>query len=118
DAAVTSLGDARLRIDNLDAGHERVRRAAAQIRADVPALKSLTFGAPDKVEPPDDMPLYERTPGDHLSIHVEGETAYVSSDDGGRYFGGSVLPNGYAVRRITSRAIEVDRDGQISWLRF
>jgi type III secretion protein D len=118
DAAITSLGHARFRIDNLDASHERVRRAAAQTRADVPALKSLTFASPDTSEPPDEAPLYESAPDDRLSIHVEGETAYLSSGDGGRYFVGSVLPNGYTVRRITSRAIEVDREGQISWLRF
>jgi hypothetical protein len=118
DAEITQLGAGRMRIENLDASHERVRRAMARIRADVPALGALTFASPADAEPPAEPPLYESGPEGRMSIHVEGGTAYLSSGDGGRYFAGSVLPSGYAVRRITSSAVQVDRDGQIGWFRF
>jgi type III secretion system (T3SS) inner membrane Yop/YscD-like protein len=115
DAQITGLGDARLRIENLDPNHARVQEAAAKVRADVPALQSLAFGSPDRVKPPPEPPRYDSGREEGMSIHVEGETAYLSSAGGARYFVGSVLPGGYEVRRITSSAIEVDREGQISW---
>jgi type III secretion protein D len=118
DVEITGLGHARVRIDNLDPNHRRVKEAASQVRADVPALESLAFASPDSASPPSEPPRYEDGPEGGMSIHVDGETAYLSSADGARYFVGSVLPGGYEVRRITSGAIEVDREGQISWFRF
>jgi hypothetical protein len=114
----TRLGSKRVRIENLDARHPRVRHAAEQTRADIPQLRELTFASPDNVEPPAEPPFYENEPAGHLTINVAGDTAYLSAPNGARYFTGSVLPSGDTVRRITSRAIQVDRDGQISWFRF
>lgn len=118
DAEVTTLQGNGIRIENLDGQNQRVRRAADQVRADIPQLKSLTFASPDTTEPPAEPPFYENEPAGHLSVSVDGETAYLIAANGGRYFTGSVLPGGYTIRRITSRAVQVDRDGQISWLRF
>jgi hypothetical protein len=118
DAMATHLGGRRVRIENLDGHHERVQRAVAQVRADIPQLESLTFAAPESAEPPSDPPFYEGEAAGRLSITVAGNMGYLVASDGGRYFTGSVLPSGYTVRRITSRAIQVERDGQLSWFRF
>jgi Inner membrane component of T3SS, cytoplasmic domain len=113
-----TVGPKSVRIENLDASNERVRRAAEQVRADIPQLKALSFASPDDADPPSDPPFYENAPAGHLTISVNEDTAYLSAHDGGRYFAGSVLPSGYTVRRITNRAVQVERDGQISWFRF
>jgi predicted component of type VI protein secretion system len=114
----TRLGGKRVRIENLDAKNPRVRRATEQARADIPQLSELTFASPDSAAPPAEPPFYEDEPAGHLRINVSGDTVYLSAPNGVRYFAGSVLPSGYTVRRITDRAIQVDRDGQISWLRL
>jgi type III secretion protein D len=114
----TRLGSKRVRIENLDAKNPRVRRATEQARADIPQLSEIAFASLDSATPPAEPPFYEDEPAGHLTINVAGETAYLSAPNGARYFIGSVLPSGYAVRRITPRAIQVDRDGQISWLRL
>jgi len=112
----TRLGPKRVRIDNLDAKNPRVRRATEQARADIPQLSEIVFASPDSTAPPAQPPFYEDEPAGHLTINVSGETAYLAAPNGVRYFAGSVLPSGYTVRRITASAIQVDRDGQISWL--
>jgi hypothetical protein len=115
---VTRLGPKRVRIENLDGANPRARRAADQVLADVPQVESLTFASLDATEPPADPPFYENAPAGHLSISIDGQAAYLVARDGGRYFAGSVLPSGYTVLRITSRAVQVERDGQISLFRF
>jgi hypothetical protein len=114
----TRVGPQRIRIENLDAKNPRVRRATERAKADIPQLADLTFASPDAAVPPAEPPFYEDEPAGHLTINVAGDTAYLSAPNGGRYFVGSVLPSGYTVRRITPRAIQVDREGQISWLRL
>jgi hypothetical protein len=106
-----------VRIENLEASHERVRRATTQARADIPQLKSLTFASPDAAEPPAEAPLYDDSPTDRMSLHIDDATAYIALRDG-RYFVGSTLPNGDTIRRIHSGAVLVERDGQVSWFRF
>ena len=118
DAEITRIEAKRLRIENLDSRNQRVRRAADQARADIPQLTALTFVSPDSDEPPAEPPFYENEPAGHLTVRVDGETAYLAAPNGARYFKGSVLPGGYIIRRITSRGVQVDRDGQISWFRF
>jgi Inner membrane component of T3SS, cytoplasmic domain len=118
DAKVTSLGNGRVRIENLDENHGRVQQAAAQVRSDVPQLASLSFARLSDAKPPEQAPLYAYNSVDRMSVRVDGTTAFLASTDGGRYFVGSVLPSGYIVRHITPEAVQVDRDGQIAWFRF
>lgn len=117
EASVAYAGDRRVRVDNLDESNQRVRRAATQLRGDIPQLAELSFAAPGS-EPPDHVPPYERGSGDRISAHVDGETAYLATTSGARYFIGSTLPGGDTVRRIMPHAIQVDREGQISWFGF
>jgi type III secretion protein D len=118
DAQITYLGAARVRIDNLDEDHERVRHVATLTRTDVPQLAALSFAATGSLTPPTQPPHYRNAPGVTLSAHVDADIAYLAASDGGRYFVGSVLPSGHRVRRITSGAVQVDRNGQIAWFRF
>jgi hypothetical protein len=107
-----------VRIENLDGNHGRVQQAAAQVRADVPQLASLSFAGLDDGPPPEQAPLYSYGAAEPMSVRIEGETAFLASSDGGRYFVGSMLPSGYIVRHISHQAVQVDREGQIAWFRF
>jgi hypothetical protein len=120
DADLSYLGEGRVQVENLDADNERVRRAAERVRADVPQLASLTFARPTDSKPPGQAPLFAsaNASADRMTVIIKGTTSYLASDDGARYFAGSVLPGGLLVRRITDEAVQLDRDGQISWYRF
>lgn len=118
DATVTYVGEQRVRVENLDENHPRVRQAAAQVRSDVPQLHALSFANASAAAPPDHPPAYESGTADRISARVDGDTAYLSTTGGARYFVGSVLPGGQTVRRITRNAVQIDREGQISWFGF
>jgi len=118
DANVTSVEDARVHIDNLDETHERVRRAAEQVRADVPQIEALIFASPNEATPPADPPSYGNSAGDRIVPRIDGKTAYLVAGAGTRYFTGSKLPSGHTIRRITREAVQLERDGQIGWFRF
>lgn len=118
DANVTYEGEQRVRVENLDENHARVRQAAAQVRSDVPQLHGLSFANASAAAPPDHPPVYESGTPDRISARVDGDTAYLATTGGARYFVGSVLPGGQTVRRITANAVQIDREGQISWFGF
>jgi len=117
EAEVSYLGSRRVRIENLDENNERVRDAAAHVRADVTELESLSF-APLRNAPPGKPELYGDGPGAQMRAIVDDDTAYLATADGSRYFVGSVLPTGDTVRRITETGVQVDKDGRITWLKF
>jgi hypothetical protein len=118
DVQISYVGKGEVRVDNLDADHERVRRAVERVKADVPQLKSLSFAPFGDTKPPEHAPRFASTGVDHMAVNVNGSTGYLVADGGARYFVGSILPGGLTVRRITKEAVQVDRDGQISWYRF
>jgi hypothetical protein len=118
DVQISRVGQGELRVENLDGSHERVRRAVERVKADVPQLKSLSFAPPGNTNPPEHAPLFTSAGADPMTVNVSGSTGYLVSNDGARYFVGSILPGGLTVRRITNEAVQVDRDGQISWYRF
>jgi Inner membrane component of T3SS, cytoplasmic domain len=118
DAHVVHAGEGRVQIDNLDEAHERVRHAAEQARTDVPQLKELIFTSPDDAPPPEDPPRYGDDSGERIVTRIDGATAYLVAGAGTRYFTGSKLPSGHAIRRITARAVLLEREGQLEWFRF
>jgi hypothetical protein len=118
EANVTYLGQRRVRVENLDEHNERVRLAAARTRSDVPQLTELSFAAPGAAVPPEHAPAFQGRSAERLSVRIDGETAYLATTSGARYFEGSVLPSGHTVRRITPNAVQVERDGRIEWFSF
>lgn len=115
DAVLSYSGERRVRVENLDENHQRVRQAAARVRSDVSQLQGLAFAPAGATPAPDHPPAYDGGTAEHVSARVDGETAYLATSGGARYFVGSVLPGGETVRRITASAVQIDRDGQISW---
>jgi hypothetical protein len=117
EANVAYLGNARVRIDNLDPGHERVRKAAARARTDVAELRELEFSV-SASGPPADLPTYPARFAEPLIVHAEEDVAYLSAGSSTRYFIGSQLPDGARIERITTSAVLVDRNGQRAWFAF
>ncbi len=118
-AKVEYAGGGRVEVKNLDGDNPKIKQVAAFVHQDVPDLTALSFARsspPPAAENADSRFVID--PGRRLSAIVDGDTAYVASQDGGRYFVGSLLPGGYTIREITVDGVQVDRDGEISWLRF
>ena len=118
EVSATYLDKGRVRIDNLDENNARVQRAADEVRSDVAQLAALVLVSPTEAQPPARVPSYEAGRGERPSVQIDADTAYLSTISGSRYFVGSVLPSGHTVLRITRDAVQVERDGQISWFRF
>jgi type III secretion protein D len=118
EANVTYLGQRRVQVANLDERNERVRLAAARARSDVSQLAELSFSDSGAAVPPEHAPPYPARSTERLSVRIDGETAYLATTGGARYFEGSVLASGHTVRRITPNAVQVERDGRIEWFSF
>jgi type III secretion protein D len=114
-ARVTHLGGGRLQVSNADPADAAVQRAADDLRRDLPALAELRFAPYEKPKAPR-PPVTD--PGQRLAAIVHGPTSYVATADGQRYGIGAVLPDGHAVRAITEQGVQVERDGQSTWLNF
>ena len=104
----TSASRTSTRITSVCARLQRECAATSQ-------LQGLAFAAADATPPPDHLPAYDGGTADQVNARVDGETAYLATSAGARYFVGSVLPGGETVRRITPNAVQIDRDGQVSW---
>ncbi len=118
-AQVEYLGQASARVSNLDGANPAVARVAEHARHDVVGLRELTvLPAMLDVEEPPPLSMADIGGSTRLSRIVDGETAYLASTDGGRYFVGSVLPSGHRVRQITKQAVQLDSDGRLDWVRF
>jgi type III secretion protein D len=118
DAAVKYLGKGRVRVDNLDENYVRVQRAIDEIRSDVTQVAELVFASPADAQPPARAPMYDAGRGERMFVRIDADTAYLATAGGSRYFVGSVLPTGHTVLRIVRDAVQVEREGQISWFRF
>lgn len=116
-AELTYVADGAVRVTNLDGENPKIRQVAAHARSDVSVLRGLTF-APvvDANRSGKRLAVYSTDPDKRLTTIVDGNTAYVATTDGGRYFVGSVLPGGLVLRDISADGIQVDDNGEIHWL--
>ena len=104
-------------VTNLDGSNARIRAVAGRAREDVPLLAALEFELTKPAGDDDDrLAFHLSDPDKRLTTIVDGETAYVATTDGARYFVGSILPGGIELRAITEDGIEVDDDGEIHWI--
>jgi len=115
-AELTYAGHGGVQVTNLDGENPRIAQIAAHARDDVPVLHALTF-APvvDKDRSGRRLAAFSTDPDKRLTTIVDGDTAYVATSDGGRYFVGSVLPGGLVLRDISADGIQVDDNGEIHW---
>lgn len=106
-------------VQNLDPDDPAVGRVASFVRSDVPLLRNLGFKTVARPGDPNaGKTVYLPGPGKRLTTVVDGDVAYIATEDGARYFEGSLLPGGHRVHRISAAGIEVEDDDGVSILSF
>jgi len=96
---------------------ERVRRAEAIVRRDVPGIAGLEIRfTPAPKAPAVKAPLVPDDPGKRVVSVAYGPNGHVVTADGARYFVGAVLPTGHRIMRIAEGEVELMRDGQTTRL--
>ena len=98
-----------------DAG--AVDRAAATARRDVVGLRELVVSNEPSAPPPQNTPVAD-DPGKRVAAIVPGDSPYVVTADGTRYFIGALLPTGHRVEAIEAHRVVLSRDGRQSQLDF
>lgn len=116
-AELTYVGDGSVEVTNLDGENTKIQQVAVRARDDIAILTALTFAPVNNTDRSGrGLAIYSTDPNKRLTTIIDGDTAYVATTDGGRYFVGSVLPGGLVLRDISAEGIQVDDNGEIHWL--
>ncbi len=112
-------GDAagRVTVHTQEGDAARLERAAATARRDVAGLVNLTLQNKPPAPPPENVPVVD-DPGKRIASIVPGESPYVVTADGTRYFVGALLPTGHRIEAIEAHAVQLVKDGQRHELHF
>lgn len=95
----------------------RLMMATATAKRDVPGLTTLKVeNEPPRIPPP--VTPVSQDPGKRISSIVPGESPYVVTADGTRYFVGALLPTGHRLSAINDQQVLLSKDGQVSTLSF
>ena len=117
-AELAYRGNGIVEVLNLDASNPQVQEVAARVRTDVPAIAELEFAEVADSGRRADALAYSIDPDKRLTTIIDGDIAYVATEDGGRYFVGGILPGGFVLKRINEDGIQVDDNGEIRWLQL
>lgn len=100
-----------------EADADALARAAATARRDVAGLRELTVSNDPATPAPQNTPVAD-DPGKRVAAIVPGDSPYVVTADGTRYFIGALLPTGHRVESIEAHRVVLTRDGRQSQLDF
>jgi type III secretion protein D len=92
-------------------------RAGQTARRDVAGLRELVVRNEPPAPAPQDRPVAD-DPGKRVAAIVPGDSPYVATADGTRYFIGALLPTGHRVEAIEPHRVVLSRDGRESELDF
>jgi type III secretion protein D len=96
---------------------DRQAELTAQIRADMPAIKNISFQIdPTRGEP--DLQYFFASEKYGLASFVDGDPSYIATADGTKWFKGAVVPTGHTILNIGNGAVRFEREGQIEELRI
>jgi type III secretion protein D len=113
-----SLNDVGMvRVRTREGDLEKLQKVTATARRDVPGLSVLTV---DNVQPPviPTVTPVPNDPGKRVASVVPGESPYVVTADGTRYFIGALLPSGHRLASISDQQVLLSKDGVVSPLVF
>lgn len=94
-----------------------LQHAQAVARRDVPGLSDLQVANSPPATAPAPVNMVD-DPGKRVASIVPGETPYVVTADGTRYFTGAMLPSGHRLASIGEQEVLLDKDGVVSALKF
>ena len=100
-----------------EADADALARAAATARRDVAGLRELAVSNDPATPAPQNTPVAD-DPGKRVAAIVPGDSPYVVTADGTRYFIGALLPTGHRVEAIEAHRVVLTRDGRQSQLDF
>ncbi len=110
-------GAGQVTVRTQEADLPKLNRAMATARRDIPGLVGLVLQNRPPAPPPDDTPVTD-DPGKRVAAIVPGDSAYVATADGTRYFVGALLPTGHRIEAIEPHRVLLAKDGQRSELGF
>ena len=100
-----------------EADSDALARAAATARRDVAGLRELAVSNEPAAPAPQNTPVADDA-GKRVAAIVPGDSPYVVTADGTRYFIGALLPTGHRVEAIEAHRVVLTRDGRQSQLDF
>jgi type III secretion protein D len=116
-AQVDSAGGGRFVAAAAEPDGPRLARAEEVVRRDVRGLQALTVRSTVAAPPPPAPPVPD-DPGKRIASIVPGDTAYIVTADGSRYFLGATLPSGHRITDVAAQRLTLERDGRQSTLNF
>ena len=122
DADVVATGAAAVEVRTSVADARQLRVLEKAVRADVPQVSSVKLiNVPPKpdddssIAPPSKLPI---DPGKRVAMVVSTDPSYLLTEDGSRYFVGSLLPSGQRISSIDNGRVLLEQDGQTTELEF
>jgi type III secretion protein D len=114
--ALADVGNVQVKTHERDVG--RLQTVAAAAKRDVPGLSVLKVDNQEPAALPQVSGPVAHDPGKRVASVVPGETPYVVTVDGTRYFIGAMLPSGHRLASITDQQVLLSKDGMVSPLSF
>ncbi len=112
-AQAVPMGPGRVAVHTQRADDERLEGIVARARQDVPGLLSIELHNTPPAVPAAPSPVAETPdPGKRIASIVPGESAYVVTADGTRYFQGAVLPSGERIAEIRPGDVRLVREAE------
>lgn len=110
-AEVEIASDGRVSVHTALADVSKLDAIEQRVQQDVTGLTQL-----DRINTPPEViaekPQANAIPGKRIVLVVASEPAYILTEDGSRYFPGSVLPNGYRVEAIQNQKVDLVRNDE------
>jgi type III secretion protein D len=110
-------GGGQVTVQAHEADAAALARAGQTARRDVAGLRELVVRNEPPAPAPQDRPVAD-DPGKRVAAIVPGDSPYVATADGTRYFIGALLPTGHRVEAIEPHRVVLSRDGRESELDF
>ncbi len=116
-AQVQAIGPGVVRVVTQSADVALLQRAQDTARRDVAGLVRLEAQNNPPPRVPSPVPLID-DPGKRIASIVGGQPPHVVTADGARYFIGALLPTGHRIQAIDAGSVQLEREGEVSVLRF
>jgi type III secretion protein D len=116
-AQVRAVGPGRVAVQTMHPDAATVARLQEVVRRDVAGLRELLADNHPPPRTPSPVPVVD-DPGKRVAALVPGDPSHVVTADGTRYFEGSLLPTGHRIVAIAGSVVQLEREGQASFLEF
>jgi type III secretion protein D len=113
------LGKRKVEVTTIALEPAQMAAIEKNIRRDVPGLRDIYFrnGIGTGFSGMNGLATATSNPGKRISSLVAGNTGYLVTADGGRYFVGAVLPTGHQIKSIEGSQVILEQNGAaVRWI--